>query len=225
MKKSFLLLLVTLLLVCAPSFKHKSMLSHHDSLYPLFNNDPQVLKASGDVSICIDREKHQGKITTQYRNKQVKSRIYTPFGQLIASFDLTGDSAEITVGTQTYTASKFDTIQSIQFFSIFSLRYVELARILTGRPFYWHVLSSNRGTVQQDMRNLSPMTWQSDSVEIAVVYNFRRKKVESISYASLNQDRWQLQFSKVKNNCAKEMYFETGEGNYFSIKYRKVMAE
>lgn len=228
MKKIVLIFIVTLVFVT--NCTNRQLLQYPPDQTPLqflksyFIDTVTTLKTFGDITFAYEGEIYQGKIgVVVHDTSEFTCRVYSPFGQTIASFMVDGDSARITVMDEQYMLDKNDSIHRIPFLRNFRFSVNDFVHIFTGRIYYTDFLYQHPDHIDEsDKHQHVQYTWNLDSLDVSLLLQGRSEKDISVIYHEPLSVHWTLKMSSFKDGLSKEIYFKASKKNYFYIRFDKI---
>ena len=214
--------LILFLLSCTGTPKQKSVLISKKSLSSLITDKLDRFEASGDFAVSFSSERYRGEIVVTLNERyNFVCDLYSPFGQIIATFISDKDSAKINMGENEYRIGVYDNLSIIPFLTDYPFIFSDFVRIITGRVIKRDCFYPDADTVWQEGRR-DVYEWISDSVNISAMVSSDGKRIKNVSCTALKGPFWKLEYSSFKNGISRKISFESGEKNYFSLVFDKM---
>ncbi len=221
MKRMVYINAIFFFLFCTPINIQRSKYYSEKSILHSLIDTIYTFKASGDFMFTLRGEKYRGKIVVDFDEGYVfKCYLYAPFANSIASFISDSDSAKIIFSEESYRIGIREKVTSIPFLQNYPFTFKDIIRILTGRTYKSDSFLSDPIINKTDAKRRI-YQWISDSLNILILASSRKEKIKNITYTN-KEVPWKLVLSSFKNGISKEIHFESGEKNYFSVMFNKL---
>ncbi|MFP4416632.1 MAG: hypothetical protein ACLFSB_05135 [Chitinispirillaceae bacterium] len=182
----------------------------------------EYFKGFGDIDLLMDGEHNRAKIATRLTSgSQINAEIYSIFGGTVASMMAHGDSVHVDIGERSYTIARDEGLEHIAFLRKYPFTFKQFERIITGRALRTQLLVSPADSVWMEKNSLYYL-WRTDSIEVILEGNRRRREVKRITYNALEGADWNLILNDLNRGVAREIKLYIGKDNYFNIQYDRL---
>lgn len=181
------------------------------------------LNASGEATICINGEIHNGTIDIQTGTSgALSASIYGPLGVSIAS--IRADSIEGSLvfdkGTRFFRRSQ--KMDSLPYAWGRDLSFNDLTAIITGGiPDSFKIVLNSPPDATQESKKTINLLWKTDNLTIKASIRKKDKYIEVMEFLCTRQMHWSLALSNFKQGFAYKIKVREDDKNYFSITYEK----
>lgn len=187
-----------------------------------FNELPQKIRGSGDISISADGKGYYGYADINWeRSGTFRADFYSPFGTTIASVRADSVNGIASIQEERH---EFKINEKIDFLPQglgSSLTFGELMGLLTGQvSFFCEKLKAEPDSTVSQNRSTA-LFWKDGDVTIRVDVS-KKTRIQSVLMQSQG---WNVKFESIKEKLARNIEFREDDKNYFSIKYEQLKSE
>ena len=149
--KVLILVLPVLFFSCAGTQKQKSLFASGKNMSHLLVDRTDKFEAAGDIAVSSRGGRYRGKMSVTIKEGDIFScDLYSPFGQIVASFTSDKDSARIGIGELEYRVGINDNLSFVPFLMQYPFIFSDLIRILTGRIYKSNCFSTEADSVWRE---------------------------------------------------------------------------